>query len=119
MANSISSRGSSRREITPASASPECSLIKQGDPTAVERLGVALEPEADFERRSDRGGGSENPRITFVEPLQRYLMTYTAFSSCGPRIARAISQDLCHRQRLGLSTFAPYDGIDSSDVDDK
>jgi predicted GH43/DUF377 family glycosyl hydrolase len=89
-----------------------------GDPTGVERLGIALEPEADYERHAD-GGGCEDPRITFVEPLQRYVMTYTAFSARGPRIARAISEDLFHWERLGLSTFAPYDGIDSSDVDDK
>ena len=41
-----------------------------GDPCGVERLGIALEPEADYERRSDGGGGCEDPRITFVEPLQ-------------------------------------------------
>jgi beta-1,2-mannobiose phosphorylase / 1,2-beta-oligomannan phosphorylase len=51
-----------------------------GDPAGVERLGIALEPEADYERRPDGGGGCEDPRITFVEPLQRYMMTYTAFS---------------------------------------
>jgi beta-1,2-mannobiose phosphorylase / 1,2-beta-oligomannan phosphorylase len=92
---------------------------KVGDPSGVERLGIALEPEADYELRPGGGGGCEDPRITFVEPLQRYLMTYTAFSSRGPRIARATSQDLFHWQRLGLSTFAPYQGIDFSDVDDK
>jgi predicted GH43/DUF377 family glycosyl hydrolase len=92
---------------------------KAGDPAGVERLGIALEPEADYERRPDGGGGCEDPRITFVEPLQRYVMTYTAFSPRGPRIARAISHDLFHWERLGLSTFAPYDGIDSGDVDDK
>ena len=90
-----------------------------GDPVGVERLGIALEPEADYELRPDGGGGCEDPRITFVEPLQRYVMTYTAFSPRGPRIARAISQDLFHWERLGLSTFAPYNGVDSSDVDDK
>jgi len=90
-----------------------------GDPVGVERLGIALEPEADYERRPDGGGGCEDPRITFVEPLQRYVMTYTAFSAQGPRIARAISQDLFHWKRIGLSTFAPYQGIDSSYVDDK
>src|SRR6476660_7422125 len=41
-----------------------------GDPAGVERLGIALEPEADYERRPD-GGGCEDPRITFVEPLRR------------------------------------------------
>ena len=50
-----------------------------GDPSGVERLGIALEPEAEYELRPD-GGGCEDPRITFVEPLQRYVMTYTALS---------------------------------------
>src|SRR5205809_574698 len=36
-----------------------------GDPSSVERLGIALEPEADYELRPD-GGGCEDPRITFV-----------------------------------------------------
>ena len=56
-----------------------------GDPIGVERLGIALEPEADYELRPAGGGGCEDPRITFVEPLQRYIMTYTAFSPQGPR----------------------------------
>ena len=90
-----------------------------GDPCGVERLGIALEPEADYERRSDGGGGCEDPRITFVEPLQRYVMTYAALSSIGPRIAFAISDDLFHWTRLGLATFAPYDGIDFVHVDNK
>ena len=56
-----------------------------GDPTAIERLGIALEPEAEYERRPDGGGGCEDPRISFVQPLQRYIMTYTAYSPRGPR----------------------------------
>ena len=92
---------------------------KAGDPSGVERLGIALEPEADYERRPNGGGGCEDPRITFVEPLQCYVMTYTAFSSRGPRIAAATSKDLFHWQRLGLVPFAPYQGIDLSNVDDK
>jgi predicted GH43/DUF377 family glycosyl hydrolase len=52
-----------------------------GDPSGVERMGIALEPEADYERRPNGGGGCEDPRITFVEPMGRYVMTYTAFSS--------------------------------------
>ena len=92
---------------------------QSGDPCGVERLGIALEPEADYERRADGGGGCEDPRITFVEPLQRYVMTYTALSSIGPRIALAISSDLFHWQRLGLAIFAPYCGIDFVHVDNK
>ena len=90
-----------------------------GDPVGVVRLGIALEPEADYEQRPDGGGGCEDPRITFVEPLQRYMMTYTAFSSQGPRIALAQSVDLFHWQRVGLATFGQYHGIEIGDVDDK
>jgi predicted GH43/DUF377 family glycosyl hydrolase len=92
---------------------------KAGDPSGVERMGIALEPEADYEKRPNGGGGCEDPRITFVEPLQHYVMTYTAFSSRGPRIAAATSKDLFHWQRLGLVPFAPYQGVDLSNVDDK
>jgi len=92
---------------------------KAGDPDGVERLGVALEPEADYERRQDGTSGCEDPRITFVEPLRRYVMTYTAHSPDGPRIALAISEDLFHWQRLGLATFLPYEGIEFESVDNK
>jgi beta-1,2-mannobiose phosphorylase / 1,2-beta-oligomannan phosphorylase len=90
-----------------------------GDPAGVERLGIALEPETDYERGPDGSGGCEDPRVTFVEPLQRYIMTYTARSPRGPRIAAAVSQDLFHWQRLGLVPFAPFQGLDLSNVDDK
>jgi predicted GH43/DUF377 family glycosyl hydrolase len=90
-----------------------------GDPTGVERLGIALEPEADYERLPDGGGGCEDPRITFVEPLKRYVMTYAALSPIGPRIAMAVSEDLFHWKRLGLATFDPYQGIDFVHVDNK
>jgi beta-1,2-mannobiose phosphorylase / 1,2-beta-oligomannan phosphorylase len=39
---------------------------RNGDPRDVERMGVALEPEADYEL-SKKGGGCEDPRITYVE----------------------------------------------------
>ena len=81
-----------------------------GDPAGVERLGIALEPEADYELRPGGGGGCEDPRITFGEDLKRYVMTYTVLSPEGPRIALALSEDLFHWQRLGLATFRPYEG---------
>jgi len=91
-----------------------------GDPTGVERLGIALEPEADYELRPDGSGGCEDSRVTFVEPLGSYVMSYTAFSPEGPRIALAISKDLFHWQRLGLVSFTNYrDGRDPGGVDDK
>ena len=92
----------------------------QGDPTGVERLGIALEPEAEYELRPDGSGGCEDARVTFVEPLGSYVMTYTAFSPEGPRIALAVSKDLFHWQRLGLVNFANYhDGRDPGGRDDK
>jgi predicted GH43/DUF377 family glycosyl hydrolase len=90
-----------------------------GDPVGVERLGIALEPEADYERRPEGGGGCEDPRITFMELLQLYIMTYTAFSAHGPRIALAVSEDLFHWKRLGLATFGVYQGLEIGDEDDK
>jgi predicted GH43/DUF377 family glycosyl hydrolase len=51
--------------------------------------------------------------------LKRYIMTYTAFSPLGPRIAMAESGDLFHWKRLGLATYAHWHGIELGNVDDK
>jgi beta-1,2-mannobiose phosphorylase / 1,2-beta-oligomannan phosphorylase len=90
-----------------------------GDPDGVDRIGIALEPKEDFEGGDDGTGGCEDPRITFVEPLRRYVMTYTALSPHGPRIALAVSDDLLNWQRLGLATFRPYQGIAFEGIDNK
>jgi predicted GH43/DUF377 family glycosyl hydrolase len=90
-----------------------------GDPAGVERLGIALEPEAEYELRADGGGGCEDPRITYGEDLKCYVMTYTALSRNGPRIALALSEDLFHWKRLGLATFRPFEGIEFNGVDNK
>jgi predicted GH43/DUF377 family glycosyl hydrolase len=87
-----------------------------GDPIGVERLGIALEPEAEYELRSD-GGGCEDARITFVEELKRYVMSYAALGPDGPRIALAASEDLFHWERLGLATFRECDCMECQ-VDD-
>lgn len=90
-----------------------------GDPIGVERLGIALEPEADYEKRQNGGGGCEDPRVTFVEPLQEYIMTYTAYGSDGPRVAMARSTDLLKWERLGLVKYLVYKGIDFNGIDNK
>ncbi|MDO8732630.1 MAG: glycosidase [Actinomycetota bacterium] len=90
-----------------------------GDPCGVERLGVALEPETDYELWPDGRGGCEDPRITFIEPLGQYVMTYSALSPKGPRIALAVSTDLLKWRRLGLASFTPHAGIEFDDVDNK
>jgi predicted GH43/DUF377 family glycosyl hydrolase len=89
-----------------------------GDPVGVERLGIALEPQESYERRGE-GGGCEDPRITFVEALKCYVMTYTALSAAGPRIALAASEDLFHWTRVGLAAFEPCDGLSFDGVDNK
>jgi predicted GH43/DUF377 family glycosyl hydrolase len=58
-----------------------------GDPEGVERLGIALEPETDYECGIDGRGGCEDPRVTFVEPLQRYL--YDLYGAHAARAAHS------------------------------
>ncbi len=91
------------------------------NPVGVERLGIALEPEAEYEICGHSCGGCEDPRVSFVATLGHYVMTYTALTSAGPRIALAVSEDIFHWRRLGLVTFEPYgdiafDGIDNKDA---
>jgi predicted GH43/DUF377 family glycosyl hydrolase len=76
-----------------------------GTPAAVERLGVALEPEEAWERNAVTGG-VEDPRVTFVASLDRYVMTYTAYGPLGPRIGVAASAGLDRWERLGPAWFA-------------
>lgn len=73
----------------------------EGKPSGIKRLGIVLEPTEPFERNPKSGGGCEDPRISFVYPLDLYVMTYTAYTLLGPRIALAISKDLFTWQRLG------------------
>jgi beta-1,2-mannobiose phosphorylase / 1,2-beta-oligomannan phosphorylase len=76
-----------------------------GVPRSVERLGVVLEPEETWEKHGI-GGGVEDPRITFVPSLDRYVMAYAAYGPLGPRIAIAVSDDLVSWERLGPASFA-------------
>ena len=92
---------------------------KDGDPVDVERLGVVLEPEADYEKRPNGGGGCEDPRITYVEPVEHYIMTYTAYGPDVPRIAMARSKNLFTWERLGVICYLPYGDIDFNGIDNK
>jgi predicted GH43/DUF377 family glycosyl hydrolase len=91
-----------------------------GEPAGVERLGVVLEPREQYELNPWTGGGVEDPRITFLPSFDRFLMTYTAFSAEGPRIALAVSADLFEWQRLGLVEFGPaetdFGGLHNKDA---
>ncbi len=94
-----------------------CRAHGEGDALRFERAGFALEPQEPYERRSSPGGmGCEDPRVTFVSALDKYVMAYTAFGPAGPRIALALSDDGRTWTRLGLVRFAP--GLDQGDDKD-
>jgi beta-1,2-mannobiose phosphorylase / 1,2-beta-oligomannan phosphorylase len=82
-----------------------------------ERLGYALEPSAPYELRAQPGYGCEDARVTFVSALDRFLMSYTAFGSEGPRVAIAHSADARTWQRLGRVNFQ-YPGATRGDDKD-
>jgi beta-1,2-mannobiose phosphorylase / 1,2-beta-oligomannan phosphorylase len=85
-----------------------------GVPVDVERLGVVLEPREPWELHAG-GGGVEDPRITYLPRLGRWLMTYIAYGPLGPRIGLAASSDLAHWDRLGPVSFA-YDPALATDL---
>jgi len=92
----------------------------QGNPVGVKRMSYALEPSESYERNA-RTAGCEDPRITFVDPLGYYVMTYTAYGPLGPRIALARSKDLMNWERIGPAKFAfmPQYGVDFDLYDNK
>lgn len=82
--------------------------IERGSEVFFERRGYALEPAAPYEMRpANKGGmGCEDPRVTFIPALDRYVMAYTGFGPQGPRIAVAVSHDGLAWERLGLADFS-------------
>ena len=54
------------------------------------------------EEYPDEFWGIEDPRITYMEDLQRYAIAYTAFSRGGPGVALALTSDFKTFERLGL-----------------
>jgi predicted GH43/DUF377 family glycosyl hydrolase len=46
--------------------------------------------------------GIEDPRITFVPDLGKYVVAYTAFSKGGPGVALALTEDFRSFERIGL-----------------
>jgi predicted GH43/DUF377 family glycosyl hydrolase len=68
--------------------------------------GWVIDPQATFSPDPDRYPeelwGIEDPRITFVEELGRYVIAYTAYSRGGPGVALALTEDFRHFERLGL-----------------
>ena len=79
-------------------------IIEDGVPTGVERLGVVLSPDEQWEHGRNNSG-VEDPRITFLEPLGFHVMTYIAYGPIGPKPALAYSHDTVTWHRLGPIQF--------------
>jgi len=88
-----------------------CRTREDADGTLrVEACGDALVPEAPYELRDEPGGyGCEDPRLTYIRAIDRYVMAYVAFGPGGPEVALAVSSDGLQWGRLGLVRFADSD----------
>ena len=62
----------------------------------------------DPERFPEELWGIEDPRITYVPEIKRYAVVYTAFSSSGPGVALALTEDFHTFERYGI-IMAPDD----------
>jgi predicted GH43/DUF377 family glycosyl hydrolase len=56
--------------------------------------------------------GVEDPRITFVAELKKYVIAYTAYGQDGPGVALALTEDFRAFERLGL--IMPPDDKDAA-----
>ncbi|MCL2489690.1 MAG: glycosidase [Propionibacteriaceae bacterium] len=89
-------------------------LVSDGVPVGVEREGIALAPERGWEHGTNHGG-VEDPRITWIPQLNKYVMAYVGFGPLGPRAAVAVSDDTLTWRRLGPIMFA-YDDTLGTDL---
>ena len=51
--------------------------------------------------------GLEDPRITWVPELERYAVVYTAYSTGGPCVALALTEEFRYFERLGVTMPPP------------
>ena len=57
--------------------------------------------EPDPERYPEEEWGIEDPRITWVEEIGKYVVVYTAYSKGGPLVSMALTEDFENFERLG------------------
>src|SRR5438445_6197474 len=56
---------------------------------------------ADPENHPEELWGIEDPRITYVPELSKYVVIYTSFSESGPGVSLALTEDFVHFERYG------------------
>ncbi len=68
--------------------------------------GWVIDPEPtlrpDPEHFPEELWGIEDPRITYVDELGKYVVSYTAFGRGGPGVALTLTEDFHHFERYGL-----------------
>ena len=68
--------------------------------------GWVIDPTPTFapnpERYPEEMWGIEDPRITYVEELRKYVVAYTAFGRSGPGVALALTEDFRSFERYGI-----------------
>lgn len=104
---------------------PACDA--DGNELPFERVGFALVPQAAYERRRRAttsgsfelvgGEGCEDPRVSFIPALDKFVLCYTAFGFDGPRIALLVSEDGYKWKRLGLVNIPAEFGLAKDDKD--
>ena len=57
---------------------------------------------ADPEHFPEELWGIEDPRITYLAELGKYVIVYTAYSRVGPGVALALTEDFDHFERYGM-----------------
>jgi len=62
--------------------------------------------EADPDNHPEEQWGLEDPRITWLAELDKWAVTYVAYSSDGPLVAIALTDDFVHFDRLGPARSA-------------
>ena len=81
------------------------------------QCGYALIPATPYELRDESDGyGCEDPRITYIKVIGRYVLAYVAFGPRGPEVAAAVSRDGVAWKRLGLIRFQ-YNNASVADKD--
>ncbi|MGH9762702.1 MAG: glycosidase [Blastocatellia bacterium] len=63
---------------------------------------------SDPENHPEKIWGIEDPRITWVEELKRYAVTYTSYSTAGPLVSLALTSDFREFERIGV-VMSPED----------
>ena len=74
--------------------------------------GWQIDPEPTLEpdprRHPEELWGIEDPRVTFVPDLDKYVVAYTAYGWGGPSVALALTEDFRHFDRCGV-VMSPED----------